>query len=91
MCLFTVCFIAPRKCLASKVARRAPPLAGGIKKPHRFRPGTVALREIRKYQKSTELLLGKCCFQRIVREIAQGKEIRFVSKLLQRLQMRLKV
>merc|ERR1712133_107610 len=40
-------------------------------KPHRYRPGTVALREIRRYQKSTELLLRKLPFQRLVREIAQ--------------------
>lgn len=37
----------------------------------RYRPGTVALREIRKYQKSTELLIRKLPFQRLVREIAQ--------------------
>lgn len=30
---------------------------GGVKKPHRYRPGTVALREIRRYQKSTDLLI----------------------------------
>ncbi|KAJ7094671.1 histone H3 [Mycena belliarum] len=36
----------------------------------RFRPGTVALREIRKYQKSTDLLLRKLPFARLVREIA---------------------
>jgi hypothetical protein len=46
-------------------------LAGGVKKPHRYRPGTVALREIRKYQKSTDLLIRKLPFQRLVREIAQ--------------------
>ncbi len=46
-------------------------IAGGVKKPHRYRPGTVALREIRKYQKSTELLIRKLPFQRLVREIAQ--------------------
>ena len=40
---------APRKQLASKAARKSAPATGGIKKPHRFRPGTVALREIRKY------------------------------------------
>jgi histone H3 len=40
-----------------------------IKKPHRFRPGTVALREIRRYQKSVELLIRKLPFQRLVREI----------------------
>lgn len=49
-----------------------------IRKPHRFRPGTVALREIRHYQKSTELLIRKLPFQRLVREIAseqRGGEI----------------
>ncbi|KAE8637160.1 hypothetical protein Csa_014670 [Cucumis sativus] len=46
---------APRKQLATKAARKSAPTTGGVKKPHRYRPGTVALREIRKYQKSTEL------------------------------------
>ena len=41
------------------------------KKPHRYRPGTVALREIRRYQKSTELLIRRLPFQQLVREIAQ--------------------
>ena len=40
------------------------------KKPRRFKPGTVALREIRRYQKSTNLLLAKLPFQRLVKEIA---------------------
>ena len=48
---------------------------GGVKKPHRFRPGTVALREIRRYQKSTELLIRKLPFQRLVREIAQDFKV----------------
>ena len=56
------------KKLAVMAARRAPS-TGGVKKPHRYRPGTVALREIRKYQKSTELLIRKLPFQRLVREI----------------------
>ena len=42
---------------------------GGVKKPHCYRPGTVALREIRRFQKSTELLIRKAPFQRVVREI----------------------
>ena len=64
---------APRKQLANKAARKTAAVedAGGMKKPHRFRPGTVALREIRKFQKSTELLIRKLPFQRLVREIAQ--------------------
>ncbi|ORX65594.1 hypothetical protein DL89DRAFT_296032, partial [Linderina pennispora] len=38
---------APRKQLATKAARKsAPSGTGGVKKPHRYRPGTVALREI---------------------------------------------
>ena len=40
------------------------PLTGGLKKPHRYRPGTVALRQIRQYQKSTELLIRKLPFAR---------------------------
>ena len=63
--------VAPRKALATKAARKSAPACGGVKKPHRFRPGTVALREIRKYQKNTDLLLRKRPFQRLVREIAQ--------------------
>ena len=33
------------------------------KKPHRYRPGTVALPKIQRYQKSTELLIRKLPFQ----------------------------
>jgi len=62
---------APRKHLATKAARKSAPTSGGVKKPHRYRPGTVALREIRRFQKSTELLIRKLPFQRLVREIAQ--------------------
>ncbi|GFX90992.1 histone H3, embryonic, partial [Trichonephila clavipes] len=49
----------PRKHLATKAARKSAPVTGGVQKPHRYRPGTVALREIRRYQKSTELLIRK--------------------------------
>ena len=48
--------------------------AGGIKKPHSYRPGTVALREIRRYQKSCDLLLRKLPFSRLVREISRDVE-----------------
>ncbi len=47
-----------------------------LKKPHRFRPGTVALREIRRYQKSTELLIRRAPFARIVREVMQDTPVR---------------
>ena len=40
--------------------------------PHRYQPGTVMLREIRRYQKSTELLIRKLPFQHLVHEILQG-------------------
>ncbi|PKU60783.1 Histone H3.2 [Dendrobium catenatum] len=50
---------APRKQLATKAARKSAPATGGVKKPHRFHPKIVTLREIRKYLKSTELLILK--------------------------------
>src|SRR5436190_4850167 len=79
---------APRKQLATKAARKSAPATGGVKKPHRYRPGTVALREIRKYQKSTELLIRKLPFQRLVREVAQElkSDVRFQSTALLALQ-----
>ena len=80
---------APRKQLAAKAARKSAPAAGGVKKPHRYRPGTVALREIRRYQKSTELLIRKAPFQRLCRDIAHGlgeKGFRWQGSALQALQ-----
>jgi histone H3 len=80
----------PRSAAATKahIARRAPPSAGGVKKPRRYRPGTVALREIRKYQRSTELLIRKGPFQRLVREVARDfkDDLRFQSTALAALQ-----
>ncbi len=72
---------APRKQLATKATRKSAPATGSVRKRHRFRPGTVALREIRKYQKSTDLLLRKIPFQRLVREVAQEfkADLRFQS------------
>ena len=74
----------PRKTLTTK--KRT--YCGVSRRPHRFRPGTVALREIRKYQKSTELLIRKLPFQRLVREIAQDYkcDLRFQSTALLALQ-----
>ena len=79
---------APRKQLATKAARKSAPATGGVKKPHRFRPGTVALREIRRYQKSTELLLRKLPFQRLVREVATEykNDLRFQASAIAALQ-----
>ena len=62
---------------------------GGERKPlRRFRPGTVSLRQIRKYQKSTELLIRKLPFQRLVREVVQKikPDLRFQSTAILALQ-----
>ena len=81
---------APRKQIARLAAMKRAPTAVGmkVKKPHRYRPGTVALREIRKYQKSTDLLIRKLPFQRLVREIAFGMktDLRFQSSAVLALQ-----
>ena len=74
---------------AKKLAAKSKRTQGGsIKKPHRFRPGTVALREIRRYQKSTELLIRKLPFQRLVREIAHEykSDLRFQGSAIAALQ-----
>ncbi|KAE8248576.1 hypothetical protein A4X03_0g6744, partial [Tilletia caries] len=79
---------APRAQLAKKAEKLAR-AAGGVKKPHRYKPGTFALHEIRKYQKSTELCLRKLPFQRLVREIAQDvirTDLRFQTGALAALQ-----
>ena len=77
---------APRKQLAKKATKSS--TSGGTKKPRRYRPGTVALREIRRYQKSTELLIRKLPFQRLVREIAQDfkSDLRFQASAVLALQ-----
>jgi histone H3 len=80
---------APRKHIAHKQAKKTQAAStGGVKKPHRFRPGTVALREIRRFQKSTELLIRKLPFQRLVREIASEfkNDLRFQSSAVLALQ-----
>ncbi|KAJ7265312.1 histone 3 [Mycena rebaudengoi] len=53
--------------------------AGGVKKPHRFRPGTVALREIRRYQNSTELCTDLCFPSSAVMALQEAAEAYFVS------------
>ena len=69
-----------------KMGRGAP--TGGVKKPMRWRPGTVALREIWRYQKTTELLIRKMPFARLVCEIAQDfkTDLRFQRKAIAALQ-----
>jgi histone H3 len=79
---------APPKHLVNKSARKSAQNFSGVKKPHRYRPGTRALMMIRKYQKSTELLLRKLPFIRLIREIAQDfkGDLRFNSNALAALQ-----
>ncbi|KAK2783725.1 centromeric DNA-binding histone H3-like protein cse4 [Emmonsiellopsis sp. PD_33] len=61
------------------------------RRPHRYKPGTVALKEIRRYQKSWDLLLLKLPFARLVREVALdmlrgGEELRWQSQAIMALQ-----
>ncbi|KAJ9626656.1 histone H3-like centromeric protein cnp1 [Exophiala oligosperma] len=63
------------------------------RRPHRYKPGTIALREIRRYQQSTDLLILKLPFARLVREIAidllptrAAQELRWQSQAIQALQ-----
>ncbi len=78
-----------RKVVASKPLP-SPPLrpATPPKKKRRARPGTKALREIRKYQKGTELLIKKAPFQRLVKELCwKIFECRWTSEALMALQV----
>merc|ERR1712183_403391 len=77
----------PKKSMATK-SKGPKATQGGVKRAHRFRPGTVALRHIRKYQKSTELLIRKLPFQRLVRYIANDfkTDLRFQSSAVLALQ-----
>merc|ERR1719316_1441478 len=78
----------PRKHLASKAARKSAGSVVGQKKAQRWKPGTKALREIKKFQKTTDLLLRKLPFQRLVREIAHeyNQHLQFQSQALNALQ-----
>ncbi|KAJ5491703.1 histone H3-like centromeric protein hH3v [Penicillium diatomitis] len=62
-------------------------------KRRRYKPGTVALKEIRRYQRSYDLLIAKLPFARLVREVALdllpadvGAELRWQSHAIQALQ-----
>ena len=71
-------------------SKKTAPSKGGVKKAKgdrakvRFRPGTVALREIKRYQKSTKNLLLRAPFHRLVRTICSGidNDLRFASQAL---------
>lgn len=77
-----------KKKLATKTAKKS---LRGTPKPvkiYKHRPGALALKEIRRYQKSTELLIRKLPFQRLVREISQNykTDLRFQGSALDALQ-----
>lgn len=82
---------APRKQISAKSARKTAGStpSGSAKKP-RYKPGTVALKEIRRYQKSTDNLIRKLPFQRqcraIVRESSNAADIRFQGPALSAVQ-----
>ena len=75
-------------CRDINASKKIPGGTDGIKKPMRYKPGTMALREIRRYQKSTELLIRKLPFNRLVREIAQDfkTDLRFQAEAIGALQ-----
>lgn len=78
-----------RESKPSKISKKTKAGTGGVRKPHRFKPGTVALREIKKYQKSCEPLIQALPFQRVVREIAQdfkSEGFRFTKSSISALQ-----
>ena len=80
--------IAAAKRVGGRRVMMSAPAMSGVKRPHRYRPGTVALREIRRFQKSTELLLRRRPFARLVREVAQDfkSDLRFNDNAIMALQ-----
>lgn len=80
---------SPRKINFKALQTTTVATGGGVKKAHRFKPGTVALRDIRKYQASYDLLFPKLSFQRLVREICQDfvPDFRFQKSALEALQV----
>ena len=92
---------APRKTLSLAKARKNVAKAaaaaqrnlgnlqtGGLKRPMRWQPGTVAFREIHQYQKTTELLIRKLPLNRLVREVAEDfkTDLHFQTQVIGALQ-----
>ena len=84
------------KDMKSKSTKKNMPSEGGVKPPtemkearkRRMKPGSLAFREIKKYQRSTEMLLPRAPFQRLVRSLCESvdHELRFRSEALVALQ-----
>ena len=71
---------APRKTIARKAVRKTAGTSQGVKKIRRSKQGSVATREIKKYQKTTDLLIRKLPFSKLVRELVQNnnkQDVRF--------------
>jgi len=60
----------PQKTIPKKISPKKKPAASPSKRKYRWAPGTKALREIRQFQRTTELLLRKLPFARLVKEIS---------------------
>ena len=80
----------PAKVKGAKAIKKTAPAEGGVKerKQRRNKPGTVTLREIKRYQKSVDMLIPRAPFQRLVKEISNQMDhtLRFQSQALQALQ-----
>lgn len=80
----------PTKHKDSKAIKKTAPAEGGMKDKRRkgFKPGTVTLREVKRYQKTVNMLLPRAPFQRLVKEITERMDhkLRFQSQALQALQ-----
>jgi histone H3 len=63
-----------KKSASKKVAKTGSQVGASGARKHRYRPGTVALRQISKLQKSTDLLMRKAPFQRLVRSLATAQK-----------------
>ena len=77
-----------KKSMSASKSSKAKPSAPKDRKKPRFHAGTVALREIKRYQKSTDLLIPRAPFGRLVRDICSGidNDLRFASQALLALQ-----
>ena len=80
-----------KKSMKSKSIKKSAPAAGGMKtekKKMRFKAGTVALREVKRYQKSLDALIPRAPFQRLVKSICSDMdhELRFQSQAIVALQ-----
>ena len=79
---------AAKRALGQKKAKKSASGSSGMKKSFRWRPGTVALREVRRLQKSTDSLIAKAPFSRLVREVAESHKagLRFQASAVAALQ-----